>query len=54
MKELFFDEFSSIKSALKQVSKGGKKCLIIVDDKKRLLGTLSDGDIKEQYLTTKT
>jgi len=53
MKELFFDEFSSIKSALKQVSKGGKKCLIIVDDKKRLLGTLSDGDIRRAILNNK-
>ena len=37
----------SLKDALKKMSIEGKKCLIVIDDKKKFLGTLSDGDIRK-------
>ena len=41
----------SIKMALSALSKSGEKCLIIVDKDKKLLGTLSDGDIRKCILS---
>ena len=40
----------SLKDALKKMSIEGKKCLIVIDDKKKFLGTLSDGDIRKACL----
>ncbi len=36
----------SFNQAIKKLNDSGVKCLVIVDDKNRLLGTLSDGDIR--------
>ena len=36
----------SLIEALETLRSSGNKCLIIVDDKKRLLGTLTDGDLR--------
>jgi dTDP-glucose pyrophosphorylase len=41
---------STIKQALKVISKGGVKIAIIVDKKNKLLGTLTDGDIRRGFL----
>tara|TARA_Y100001968_G_C19443798_1_gene764111 strand:+ start:359 stop:1423 length:1065 start_codon:yes stop_codon:yes gene_type:complete len=41
---------TSIKSALKQLDKCAEKLLIVVDKKNKLLGTLSDGDIRRALL----
>ena len=43
----------SLKDALKKMSIEGKKCLIVIDDKKKFLGTLSDGDIRKALLKGK-
>lgn len=32
---------------MKKLNKSGEKCLVIVDDKDKLLGTLSDGDLRK-------
>ena len=41
---------STIKDALKTISKGGLKIAMVVDNKDRLIGTLSDGDIRRGLL----
>lgn len=40
----------SVKQALKQMGVGGEKILFVVDDGNRLLGTLTDGDIRRWIL----
>ncbi len=41
---------STIRGALSAMSSGGTKCLIVVDNEKRVIGTLSDGDIRRALL----
>ena len=43
-------ESASIKEALKVISEGAIKLAIVVDDNDRLIGTLSDGDIRRGLL----
>jgi len=40
----------TIRQAMKKLSQSGEKCLVIVDKKNILLGTLSDGDIRKAIL----
>lgn len=51
---LFFSKSGTIKDALKLISKTGEKCLIIVDENRSLLGTLSDGDLRKAILKGST
>jgi dTDP-glucose pyrophosphorylase len=53
MKELFIQPKASIKDALKQLSKSGKSCLIVVNNTNKLLGTLTDGDVRRVILKGK-
>ena len=53
MKNLLVKPNSNIKNALKQMSEIGEKCLVVVDGKNNLLGTLSDGDIRKAILNGK-
>ena len=53
MKKLFIQPGASIKDALRQLSKSGKSCLIVVDDTGKLLGTLTDGDVRRVILKGK-
>ena len=39
----------SLLEALMLLKKTGKKCIIVVDKKKRLLGTLTDGDLRSHH-----
>ena len=41
---------STIKEALHLISKEGVRCLIVTDVKKKMLGTLSEGDIRRSIL----
>ena len=43
----------TIKAALKLLSKTGEKCLIIVNKNNKLVGTLSDGDIRKAIISNK-
>ena len=43
----------SLLEALMLLKKTGKKCIIVVDKKKRLLGTLTDGDLRSLIITKK-
>ena len=35
------------------MSRAGEKCLVVVDKKNKLLGTLSDGDVRKAILNRK-
>jgi dTDP-glucose pyrophosphorylase len=52
-KNLLINSNATIKDALKQLSKSGEKCLIVVDKKNKLLGTLTDGDVRRVILKGK-
>ena len=39
-----------VRQAMKKMSQSGVKCLVIIDEKKLLLGTLSDGDVRKAIL----
>ena len=41
---------SSIKDSLSLITKSGAKCLVVVDDDDKFVGTLSDGDIRNAIL----
>ena len=47
MNELLVYSNISIKNALKQMGKGGEKCLIVIDDQEIFLGTLNE---KSHYI----
>ena len=50
MKDLTLNNRATIKEALKLMFKFGAKCLVIVNSKNILLGTLSDGDLRKAIL----
>jgi NDP-sugar pyrophosphorylase family protein len=51
-KDIFVNENTSIKEALKKLDKSAEKILLVVDEEKRLLGTLTDGDIRRYIIKT--
>jgi len=50
IKELLIREDNTIKEALKQIDFGGKKIVFVVDCNNRLIGSVSDGDIRRAIL----
>ena len=52
-KNLVVNEKTLIKSAMTRLSKSAKKCLVVIDDSKKLLGTVTDGDIRRAFLKGK-
>ncbi|MBN2323022.1 MAG: CBS domain-containing protein [Spirochaetes bacterium] len=48
--ELFVSTRTTVKEALKKLDRTAQKVLLVVDEKDRLLGTLSDGDIRRYIL----
>ena len=52
-KDLIVDINTQIKTAMIKLSKSAKKCLIVLDDQKKLTGTLTDGDIRRAFLKGK-
>lgn len=40
----------SISQSMKKLSETGQKCLIVIDKKKKLIGTLTDGDIRRNII----
>ncbi|MFH1478595.1 MAG: sugar phosphate nucleotidyltransferase [Candidatus Omnitrophota bacterium] len=53
-KDVLIYQSKSIKDALKSLNEGGKKVLLVIDDQNRLLGTITDGDIRRYILTGKS
>jgi len=49
-KNLFISPIITVKQALKALGEGGEKSLIVVNERKTLLGTLSDGDLRRAIL----
>jgi dTDP-glucose pyrophosphorylase len=52
-KDIFISESISIKEALKKLDKTAKKVLLVVDNEEKLLGTITDGDIRRFILKGK-
>jgi len=50
MKDIIVKPKNSIRQAMKKLTNSGEKCLVIVDKKNILLGTLSDGDLRKAIL----
>ena len=50
MKNFTIKSNVSIRKAMKKLSKYGQRCMVIVDDQNKLLGTLSDGDVRKAIL----
>ncbi len=51
MKEnITISEMTSIKQAMKLLNKTGENCLLVVDENKKLLGTVTDGDLRRSIL----
>ena len=51
MKEnITITEKASIKQAMKLLNKTGENCLLVVDENNKLLGTLTDGDLRRSIL----
>ena len=50
MKNLTIKFDVSIREAMKALNKTGEKCLVVVNNDKKLLGTLTDGDIRRSIL----
>jgi dTDP-glucose pyrophosphorylase len=42
----------TIRQAMKKMNNTGEKCLVVVDEKNTLLGTLSDGDLRKAILSS--
>ena len=51
LKKIFFTKKNiSIKEAILKLKDSGTKCLIVVDKKNKLLGTLTDGDLRDEHV----
>ena len=50
MKKFLIEPGTSIREALRVMGVAGEKCLIVVDPGERVIGTLSDGDIRRAIL----
>jgi dTDP-glucose pyrophosphorylase len=50
MKNITVPHNITIRQAMKKLSQSGEKCLVIVNEKNILLGTLSDGDLRKAIL----
>jgi len=53
MKDLLIRPDRSVQTALKLMSDAGEKCLIVTDEDKKILGALSDGDLRKAILNGK-
>jgi len=51
MKDITVKPKITIRQAMKKLSQSGEKCLVIIDNKGTLLGTLSDGDLRKAILS---
>jgi len=53
-KDIVIYELNSIKEAFKKLDRTAEKVLLVTDDKNRLLGTVTDGDIRRYILKGKS
>ena len=50
MKSFLVKKKNTLKEALKSINNNGNKCVVVVDEGNKLLGTLSDGDIRKAII----
>lgn len=50
MKDITVQSEVTVRDAMKALDKTAEKCLLVVDEKKKLLGTLTDGDLRRSIL----
>jgi dTDP-glucose pyrophosphorylase len=50
MIDIAIHPYITIRQAMKKLGQSGKKCLVVIDEKNALLGTLSDGDLRKAIL----
>ena len=50
MKDISVKPDITIRQAMKKLGQVGERCLVIVDESYKLLGTLSDGDVRKTIL----
>ena len=50
MKSFLVKKKNTLKEALKSINNNGNKCVVVVDERNKLLGTLSDGDIRKAII----
>jgi len=50
MKDITVQPDITIRRAMKKLSQSGKRCLVVINEENRLLGTLSDGDLRKAIL----
>ena len=50
MKDLTIKPEISIRDSMRVLGETGEKCLLVVDSNRKLLGTLTDGDIRRGIL----
>ena len=50
MRLFLIKKTNTLKYALKIITNNGNKCAVVVDNRNKLLGTLSDGDIRKAIL----
>ena len=54
LKDILIKRNTSIKAAMKALEKTAEKCLLVVNQDNKLLGTLTDGDLRRQILKGET
>jgi dTDP-glucose pyrophosphorylase len=52
MKSIFINPYATIKDTLKKLDRTAEKVLLIVNEDRKLLGTITDGDIRRHLLKT--
>ena len=50
LKDIIVRPSISIRKAMKYLDMTGSKCLLVVDNKNKFLGTLTDGDLRKAIL----
>ena len=53
MKNYLINNKKNIRDSLIQLEKIDQKCLIVIDNQKKVVGTLTDGDIRRALLRKK-
>ena len=53
LKYLVIEEKAFLKEALNKIDKSGLKSLIVIDNEKKILGTITDGDIRKYFIRSK-
>ena len=49
-KDIYINLDQTIEQSILKLNKNGEKCLIVIDKNKKLLGTLTDGDIRKSLI----